>query len=55
MKKIYVSFCMNQNKKEAKVTRDMIIDSITDIWYNSSVINKDLIYYSFRVCDLSNQ
>ena len=33
----------------------MIIDWITDIWYNISVINKDLIYNSFRVCGLSNQ
>ena len=33
----------------------MIIDQITDIWYNISVINKDLIYNSFRVCGLSNQ
>ena len=31
MKKKYVSFCMNQNKKEAIVNRDMIIDWITDI------------------------
>ena len=26
MRKKYVSFCMNQNKKEAKLTRDMSFD-----------------------------
>jgi len=42
------------NQKKAIVSRVMIIDWITDIW-NNSIINKDLIYNSFRVCRLSNQ
>ena len=38
-----------------KVIRDMVIDWIKDIWYNSKVINNYLIYKSFRTCGLANK
>ena len=33
----------------------MVIDWIKDIWYNSKVINNDLIYKSIRTCGLPNK
>ena len=54
LRKKYVSFCTNK-KNDNKVTRDMVIDWIQDIWYNSKAINKDLIYKSFRTCVLTNK
>ena len=54
LRKKYVSFCTNK-KNDNKVTRDMVIDWIQDIWYNSKAINKDLIYKSFRTCGLTNK
>ena len=54
IKKKYVCFCMNQNKKEEIEIWSSIGLQIYD-WYNSSAINKDLIYNSSRICVLSNQ
>lgn len=45
--KKYISFCTK--KKDTKASRDMIIDWIKDIWYNSKVISNDIIYESFRI------
>ena len=54
LRKKYVSFCPNK-KNDNKVTRNMVIDWIKDIQYNSRVINNDLIYKSFRTCGLANK
>ena len=37
-----------------KVSKDMIIDTIIDFWYNDEIINKEVIRNSYLYCTISN-
>ena len=50
----YINHCIKNNVTFAKVEKEDIINWIGDIWYDDTIISKNIIYNSFKVCGLSN-
>lgn len=51
--KKYTQFQID-NKNSKKPTRENIIDFIHDIWYEESIITKEMIINAFKICGISN-
>ena len=51
--KMYTQFQINNNNSK-EPTRENIIQFIHDIWYGESIITKEMIIKSFKICRISN-
>ena len=52
---IYCDICIKLGRIIEKIKREVIIDWILQIWkYEQNTINKEMIYMSFKYCDISN-
>lgn len=52
---IYCDNCIKYGRNLNKIKREKVIDWILQIWkYEDKIISKEMIYYSFKYCGLSN-
>jgi hypothetical protein len=55
LKEKYINFCLNNLQGNIKMTRTQMIQYICDVWYDDNIINKDMIYNSFRETGIGNK
>ena len=51
----YINHCIKNNVTFSKVNKNDIINWICETWYNETIITKNVIINSFKVCGLSNK
>ena len=54
IKKLYVEYCLEVGIENTKVSRNKIIEMIIKVWWDPSIITKDMIYNSFRCTGIAN-
>ena len=50
----YIAFCIDNGYDIIKLSRTKMIEFIYGVWYNDSIISKDVIYKSFRATGIAN-
>ena len=51
----YINHCIKNNVTFSKVNKNDIINWISETWYSETIITKNVIINSFKVCGLSNK
>ena len=51
----YINHCIKNNVTFSKVNKNDIINWISETWYGETIITKNVIINSFKVCGLSNK
>ncbi len=50
----YIAYCIDNGYDNIKISRTKMIEFICVVWYNDSIISKDVIYKSFRATGIAN-
>ena len=54
LKQKYINYCIEEGQENQKVSRNKIIEFICNVWYDNSIISKEIIYNSFRCTGIAN-
>ena len=54
IRKKYAEYCCNKNLSYIKISNNLIINWVSDIWWDEFAINRNMIKYSFRITGISN-